>query len=185
MLTALPPAPEADHSPAPIRIALADDAATDALGARLAAALRPGDILALEGDLGAGKTHLARAIIHALQAAAGALPEDVPSPSYTLVQSYVAGPAEILHADLYRLGGPDEALELGLAAAFETATICLIEWPDRLGEGLPPRALRLALHPLPPQGEGRLALVHLPPGRDDLAAALSPLAAPPQPGGHA
>ena len=165
------------NADAPILIELADDAATDALGARLAAVLRPGDIVALEGDLGAGKTHLARAIIRALQAAAQEPPEDVPSPSYTLVQSYSAGATEILHADLYRLGGPEEATELGLAAAFDAGAICLIEWPDRLGGDLPEHALRLALQPWHRgDAEGRLARLLLPKGRADLAAALLPLA---------
>ncbi len=77
---------------------------------------------------------------------------DVPSPSFTLVQCYDATP-EIWHADLYRLTHPDEVIELGLEEAFDTA-ICLVEWPDRLGEATPKKALLLRFSLLP-EGEGR------------------------------
>ena len=119
---------------------LPDDAATTRLGAALAALLRPGDTLLLHGPIGAGKTHLARALI---QTRLGRL-EDVPSPSFTLVQTYSAGQTEIWHADLYRLSHPDEVFELGLHDAFSTA-ICLIEWPDRLGTSAPKEALNITL----------------------------------------
>ena len=122
---------------------LPDTAATDRLGRALAGRLGAGDVVGLEGPVGAGKTHLARAAIRAAQAAAGTPPEDVPSPTYTLVQTYRAGNLEIWHADLYRLSAPDEAWELGLEEAFDTA-LCLIEWPDRMG-GLPGGALTVAL----------------------------------------
>lgn len=112
--------------------------ATAALGRALASRLGPGDTLLLEGALGAGKTHLARALIQALLA----VPEDVPSPSFTLVQTYDGPGFEIWHADLYRLAGGDTG-ELGLDEAFATA-LCLVEWPDRLA-GPPPGALRLTL----------------------------------------
>ena len=121
-------------------------AATDALAERLAPALRAGDVILLDGPVGAGKTAFARALIRARQAAAGLPRDDVPSPTYTLVQTYHAGQAEIWHADLYRLGHPDEVSELGLDAAFADA-ICLIEWPDRLAGALPDGAIRLALTP--------------------------------------
>jgi len=116
--------------------------ATTAFAARLAAKLTPGDIVLLEGPLGSGKSHFARSVIHALQAAAGQPPEDVPSPTFTLVQTYVAGTTEIWHADLYRLSSPDEVFELGLEDAWQTA-ICLIEWPDRLGDAAPDGAVTL------------------------------------------
>ena len=119
---------------------LPDDAATTRLGAALAALVRPGDTLLLHGPIGAGKTHLARALI---QARLGRR-EDVPSPSFTLVQTYSAGQTEIWHADLYRLSHPDEVFELGLHDAFSTA-ICLIEWPDRLGTSAPKEALNITL----------------------------------------
>ncbi|MEP5757965.1 MAG: tRNA (adenosine(37)-N6)-threonylcarbamoyltransferase complex ATPase subunit type 1 TsaE [Litoreibacter sp.] len=108
---------------------------------RLADQVQPGDVICLWGDVGAGKTFFARSLIQTLQAQHGAF-EDVPSPTFTLVQTYLAGSLEIWHADLYRLGGPDEVIELGLAAAFDTA-LCLIEWPDRLGELMPETAMHM------------------------------------------
>lgn len=141
---------------------LPDEAATNALGERLAALLRPGDTVLLEGPIGAGKSHLARALI---RARLGRM-EEVPSPSFTLVQTYDDGQAEIWHADLYRLSHPDEVMELGLEEAFGKA-ICLIEWPDRLGTHLPAHPLRLRLAPM---GEGRMA--GLSGGRAGLVAAL-------------
>jgi tRNA threonylcarbamoyladenosine biosynthesis protein TsaE len=123
-----------------ISLFLPNDAATTRLGAGLARLLRPGDTLLLYGPIGAGKTHLARALI---QSRLGRL-EEVPSPSFTLVQTYAADGVDIWHADLYRLSHPDEVLELGLDDAFETA-ICLIEWPDRLGKSAPKNALHITL----------------------------------------
>ena len=111
---------------------------TGDLARRIGAALRPGATLLLDGGVGAGKTHFARALIQSLLLS----PEDVPSPTFTLVQTYDGTSGEIWHADLYRLSSPDEVVELGLEEAFETA-ICLIEWPDRLGELAPPYALTL------------------------------------------
>lgn len=105
---------------------------------RLAPHLRAGDVLLLEGPIGAGKTHFARALIQSLLARA----EDVPSPTFTLVQTYEGVDFEIWHADLYRLTHPDEALELGLTEAFENA-LCLVEWPERLGSDRPETALTL------------------------------------------
>ena len=109
------------------RIFLADDEATAALGARLAATLRPGDTVLLIGGLGAGKTSLARAVIRTL-AGNGAM--DVPSPSFALVQPYeTASGTPILHADLYRIVDPREVDELGLFERPEA--IVLIEWPEK------------------------------------------------------
>lgn len=124
-------------------IHLPTQADTTLLGQRIAALLRPGDVLLLKGPIGAGKTHLARAIIQARLAKAG-LHENVPSPTYTLVQVYSDGQAEIWHADLYRLTDSGEIVELGLEDAFNDA-ICLIEWPDRLGGAVPANALWLEL----------------------------------------
>lgn len=129
---------------------LADDAATTALGVRLAPLLAAGDTILLEGPIGAGKTHLCRALIQARLAANG-VSEDVPSPTYTLVQTYTDGDTEIWHADLYRLGDPFEVVELGLDDAFATA-IVLVEWPDRLGSLAPSGALTLELSA---EGDGR------------------------------
>ena len=118
----------------PQTLDLPDDAATAALGARLALAAEPGDLILLEGDLGAGKTALARAMIRALTAD----PElDVPSPTFALVQPYDGAGGPILHADLYRLGGEDEIDELGLFD--DPAAIVLVEWPER-APGLAARA---------------------------------------------
>ena len=119
----------------------ADDAQTAALARMLAATARPGQTYLLEGQVGAGKTHFARAFIRARQ---GDAAEDVPSPTFTLVQTY-ADPrgAEIWHADLYRLTDPSELAELGLDDAMADA-ICLIEWPDRLDMS-PPGALWLTI----------------------------------------
>lgn len=114
---------------------------TTAFAAALANQLVPGDVILLSGGIGAGKTHFARAVIQARLAAQG-LAEDVPSPTFTLVQTYDDTICEIWHSDLYRLTHPDEVEELGLIDAFETA-ICLVEWPDRLGELLPQTALLL------------------------------------------
>ena len=133
-------------------IALPDADATATLGRWLADRLGPGDVLLLDGPIGAGKTHLARALIQHRLAAAGRL-EDVPSPTFTLVQVYDDGADEIWHADLYRLTHPDQVAELGLEEAFDNA-LCLVEWPDRLGSLTPPQALRLVLAQ---DGEGRRA----------------------------
>ncbi len=121
-------------------LALLDEAATARLAARLAARLRPGDTILLAGDLGAGKSALARAVIRSRLG-----PEtEVPSPTYTLVQTYGSGADEIWHADLYRLSGPDDLAEIGLDDAL-AAAICLVEWPDRLAGATPPDALTIAL----------------------------------------
>lgn len=130
-----------------ISLCLPDAAATSRLAERIAPLLRPGDVLLLEGPIGAGKTHFARALIQARLAAEG-LAEDVPSPTFTLVQTYLAGGVEIWHADLYRLSQLDEIAELGLEQAFSDA-ICLVEWPDRLGPLRPSRALEVVLAPDP------------------------------------
>ncbi|WP_415182364.1 tRNA (adenosine(37)-N6)-threonylcarbamoyltransferase complex ATPase subunit type 1 TsaE [Phaeovulum sp.] len=127
--------------PPPLRLTLPDADATTRLGAWFASHLQIGDVLLLEGPIGAGKTHFARALIQARLAEAGRM-EDVPSPTFTLVQVYEIALAEIWHADLYRLGHPDEVTELGLEEAFDTA-ICLVEWPERLGDLQPSDALRL------------------------------------------
>jgi tRNA threonylcarbamoyladenosine biosynthesis protein TsaE len=139
---------------------LHDLAATEILAQRLARLARPGDALLLSGPLGAGKSALARAFLRALLDDPAL---EVPSPSYTLVQSYaVPGGGQAHHFDLYRLGGAEEVLELGWDEALEG--IVLVEWPERLGALAPPGALRIALTPLDEDGreatltgwEGRL-----------------------------
>jgi tRNA threonylcarbamoyladenosine biosynthesis protein TsaE len=102
----------------------------------LALSLRAGDVVALWGDLGVGKTTFARVLIQAL------LGEtiDVPSPTFTLVQVYESSHGDVWHCDLYRLKDPEEVFEIGLEDAFHQA-ICLVEWPERLGNLLPRRRI--------------------------------------------
>ena len=115
---------------------LPDETATALLGNDIAAALRPGDVVALRGDLGAGKTVLARAIIRSLAAD----PElEVPSPTFTVVQAYEAR-FPVAHFDLYRISSSQEIEELGFDEA-SASGIVLIEWPDRAAELLPPNVI--------------------------------------------
>lgn len=116
-------------------------AATEQLATQLAVLAAPGDIIALSGGLGAGKTTFTRAFVHALTNAN----DDVPSPTFTLVQIYDTSIGQLWHCDLYRLATPDDARELGLEEAFSNA-ICVIEWPERLGSLLPVRRLALAFN---------------------------------------
>ena len=120
------------------KISIADEAHTVAFARRLAPLLKAGDTVLLSGEIGAGKTFFTRAVIQSLLRE----PEDVPSPTFTLVQTYDAGQFDIWHCDLYRISGPDDARELGLEDAFDNA-VCLIEWPDRLGRLAPSDALTL------------------------------------------
>jgi tRNA threonylcarbamoyladenosine biosynthesis protein TsaE len=139
--------------PRTITLDLPDLSATHALAARLARLLRAGDAVLLEGPLGAGKSELARAV---LRAAAGDPALEVPSPTFTLVQTYdlPAGPAH--HFDLYRLDGPDGLVELGWEEAREG--IVLVEWPERLGAERPAGALTVTLEPLAEEEARRATL---------------------------
>lgn len=119
---------------------LADEAATVALARRIAAMARPGDVIALAGELGVGKTRFARAFVDALTGER----EEVPSPTFTLVQTYESAAGAIWHFDLYRLSRPDEAYELGIEEALADG-ISLIEWPDRAQGLLPSERLDLTL----------------------------------------
>ena len=132
---------------------LADDAATAALGQTLARTLQPGDIVVLEGDLGAGKTALARAIIRALSDDPDL---EVPSPTFALVHPYDTARGPVLHADLYRLGDPREVDELGLVD--NPQAIVLVEWAERAPELRDAATLTVTLE-IPPGGEGRLVNV--------------------------
>jgi len=116
---------------------LTDEAQMLALGAKLIKPLSAGQTICLTGGLGAGKTTLARGMI---QSVLGNI--DVPSPTYTLVQTYDMPDYELWHCDMYRLDRPEDGYELGLMDAFEEAR-CLIEWPDKLGSLIPEGALHI------------------------------------------
>ncbi len=116
---------------------LTDEAQMLALGAKLIKPLSAGQTVCLTGGLGAGKTTLARGMI---QSVLGDI--DVPSPTYTLVQTYNMPDYELWHCDMYRLDRPEDGYELGLIDAFEEA-LCLIEWPDKLGDLIPVGALHI------------------------------------------
>ena len=136
---------------AAITVNLADEAATSLLGNDLSRTIIKGDLIALSGDLGAGKTTLARALIRSL---AGDPELDVPSPTFTLVQAYDT-PLPVSHFDLYRLGDPSEIEELGLDEALDDG-VALVEWPERAGSLLPGKVIRIDIvH----NGAGRIALI--------------------------
>ena len=117
---------------------------TDHLGECLARVAQAGDVILLRGQIGAGKSALARAFIRARLG-----PEtEVPSPTFTLVQTYEDASTEIWHADLYRLADPQEAVELGLTDAFGTS-LCLIEWPELIADMVPDCALDIDLSVMP------------------------------------
>ncbi|MEM8958211.1 MAG: tRNA (adenosine(37)-N6)-threonylcarbamoyltransferase complex ATPase subunit type 1 TsaE [Pseudomonadota bacterium] len=140
-----------------LTVTLDSPEATAAFARRFAPALGPGDLLLLSGEIGAGKSHFARAVISTRLAALG-LYEDIPSPSYTLVQTYEAGGLQIWHSDLYRLTDTYEIQELGLLDAFDDA-LCLVEWPDRLGPLAPKKAARLDFAPGAHPDQRRLRIV--------------------------
>jgi hypothetical protein len=123
-------------------VVLENEAATAALGAELALFLKTSDVVALSGELGAGKTTLARAAIRALARDAGGF--EVPSPTFTLVQAYDFTRVPVTHFDLYRISNSDEVLELGFDDAVQDGAV-LVEWPDRMAEFLPPDRLDIAI----------------------------------------
>lgn len=126
---------------------------TENLAKVIAPQLDAGDVILLGGPIGAGKSVFARALILSLLAE----PEDIPSPTFTLVQTYTTPEFDIWHSDLYRLSTPFEAQELGLEDAFDTA-LCLVEWPDRLGSLIPTDALTLSLESTDVLGERQATL---------------------------
>ena len=127
-------------------LSIADEAQMLALGAKLIGQLSAGQTVRLTGGLGAGKTTLARGMI---QSVLGNI--DVPSPTYTLVQTYDMPDFELWHCDMYRLERPEDGYELGLLDAFEDS-VCVIEWSDKLGGLIPEEALEIDIQF---EGEGR------------------------------
>ena len=132
-------------------MSLPDERATDQLGATLAARLRIGDVVGLKGELGAGKTTLARAILRAAAEDARLI---VPSPTFTLVELYETPHGTFWHFDLYRLETPEQVFELGWEEALVEG-ISIVEWPERLGPLLP-KHLSVTLEV---EGDGRRALL--------------------------
>ncbi|WP_174279859.1 tRNA (adenosine(37)-N6)-threonylcarbamoyltransferase complex ATPase subunit type 1 TsaE [Sphingomonas bacterium] len=140
---------------------LSDAAATDALGRRLAAMVRPGDVIALDGPLGAGKTSLARGLLSAL-----GLAGEAPSPSFAIVQPYAPPETRlpVQHVDLYRIDDPSEIEELGLDEALSDGVL-LVEWPERAGPGRWPEAIVLSLAIR--EDGGRVLTARVPPAWKD------------------
>ncbi len=145
---------------------------TTRLARLIAPMLVAGDTILLDGPVGAGKSHFCRALIQARMSDVGVL-EDVPSPSFTLVQAYDLGGVEFWHVDLYRLGDPQEIHELGLDEAF-TQAICLVEWAERLGDLRPRDALHLTLAPGPEADARVLRFTGPPRWHDRLAPLIKP-----------
>ena len=144
-----PPLPQAE---ATLVLSLPDEAATLALGAALAPVLRPGLIITLEGDLGAGKTTLVRGMLRAL-----GYGNKVKSPTYTLVEVHVVSGLNLYHFDFYRFNEPEEYLDAGLDEYFQGDGVCLVEWPDKAGTYLPRPDLRVCLAV---DGEARRVELH-------------------------
>jgi tRNA threonylcarbamoyladenosine biosynthesis protein TsaE len=136
-------------------VRLADPQATEAFGAKLAALVRPGDVITLQGTLGAGKTSIARGLLAAL-----GLAGEAPSPSFAIVQPYAPPDVRfpVLHVDLYRIDDADEIEELGLDEA-ASDSLLIVEWPERAGAGYWPHALALTLTIAADGGRGLTARV--------------------------
>lgn len=141
-------------------VPLPDEQATARLGAAIAGRLRAGDVVALSGPLGTGKTTLARAIIGALSGIS-----EAPSPTFTLVETYETADFPLFHFDLYRLEKAEDVWELGLEDALDG--VSLIEWPERIGRFLPASTLVVRLSM---DGEKRKALVR---GGEEWSSRLS------------
>ena len=139
-----------EHDASAVSLRLGDPDATGRLGAAVAACLRPGEAVCLFGPLGAGKSTFARALVRALTSP----DEEVPSPTFTLMQTYEGASFPVAHFDLYRLRSAQEAEELGLDEALDVGA-AVVEWSERLGERLPPDRLEVRLEIA--SGDARLA----------------------------
>lgn len=126
-----------------IKLTIPDEAAMQALGAQIAAWLLPGDIIFLQGELGAGKTTLMRGLLKAL-----GVNGPIKSPTYTLVESYKTPRFLLAHFDCYRLQDVDEWYLLGVEDYFTPDTVCILEWPERVQTALPLPTLRCVIHVL-------------------------------------
>ena len=153
----------------PLAVHLADEAATRALGAKLAAVIGPGFAIHLSGDLGSGKTTLARGLIHALGFAG-----KVKSPSYTLVEPYIDSRLTLYHFDFFRFRDPEEWADAGFRECFNEHSICVVEWPEKAGDRLPPADVHIALSMSPGGGRDATLDAGIDAGRRCLSS-LAPL----------
>jgi tRNA threonylcarbamoyladenosine biosynthesis protein TsaE len=159
--------------PTPLALHLPDEAATRALGARLAHALRPGVTIHLCGELGAGKTTLARGLIQALGYAG-----KVKSPTYSLVELYTVSSLHLYHFDFYRFDDPKAWRESGFREHFNETSVCLVEWPERAGAALPQPDLRVTLVPAS-SGRDVTLEAYTEAGRQCLTSVAEPLSSGP------
>ena len=151
-----------DLTETPLKIALADEAATMALGAALTAnaALLPGTVIYLSGDLGAGKTTLTRGLLRAL-----GFVGRVKSPTYTLVELYVISKLNLYHFDFYRFSDPEEWQEAGFRDLFNPQNMCLVEWPEKAQDLLPLPDLNITLTATPDSRRVATLKAHTPRGQ--------------------
>lgn len=146
-------------------IALADEAATLALGAALAPHLQPGMLVTLSGSLGAGKTTLTRGVLRGL-----GYTGRVKSPTYTLVEVYVFSRLNLYHFDFYRLIDPEEWQEAGFRDMFNETNLCLVEWPEKASGKLPPPDLNIRLEATPQETRSAHLTAHSARGIESLKA---------------
>lgn len=155
-----------------LNVDLPDEAATLALGAAIASTLEPGVCIHLSGNLGAGKTTLARGILRGL-----GVEGRVKSPTYTLVELYVISKLNLYHFDFYRFNDPEEWNDAGFRDLFNGTNICLVEWPEKAGELLSPPDLKISLEMSPSTGRIATLEAQTPRGQT-LLRALPPIKSP-------
>ncbi len=149
----------------PLKVDLPDEAATLALGARLAPVLQPGTTIYLSGDLGAGKTTLTRGLLRALGFAGR-----VKSPTYALVELYTVSSLHLYHFDFYRFRDPEEWQEAGFRDLFNEVNICLVEWPEKAQDLLPQPDVKVTLTTTPQSTREAVLSVHTKRGQQLLMA---------------